>query len=379
MKLSIYIFALAAAVSATGCKKKGCTDPTALNYSESAKKDDGSCSYSTTYAVPTTYNFTNGAGNSTVNYSGQTDRLNQLRELMVYVKSGKDGAIVAQNMDDMFVNTGGNGGGNFSFTSTKQLKDKCFSLDQTLIENYFDSVALASISFASAASNGQAGTLTTGASEYLFSANGVEYAQLIEKITMGAVFQYQALNVYFGDSKMNVDNTTAVDPANGLYYTTMQHHWDEAFGYFGVPVDFPTTPATDLWGKYSNSQDAALSSNAVMMDNFLKGRAAIDNLNLEDRDVAIANIREMWEKIAAYQAMVYLDQAIASFGTDNAKFLHVTSEAYAFIYCLRYAPVETRNMTTQEVADVIAAFGDNFWELSIQDLNAIKASIDAKY
>lgn len=379
MKISIYLFAVVAVVSVTGCKKEGCTDPTALNYSESAKKDDGSCNYTTTYAVPTTYNFTNGAGNSTVNYSGQTERINQLKELMVYVKSGKDAAIVAQNMDDMFANTGGNGGGNFSFTSSKQLKDKCFSLDQTLIENYFDSVALASVSFASTAANGQAGTLTSGASKYLFSANGVEYAQLIEKITMGAVFEYQALNVYFGDAKMNVDNTTAVDPANGLHYTAMQHHWDEAFGYFGVPVDFPTTPATDFWGKYCSSQNATLSSNAVMIDNFLKGRAAIDNLNTADRDVAIANIRDMWEKIAAYQAMAYLDQAIANFGTDNAKFLHVTSEAYAFIYCLRYAPVETRNMTTQEVADVITAFGDNFWELSVQDLNAIKASIDAKY
>ncbi|ASS48138.1 MAG: hypothetical protein A3D31_00375 [Candidatus Fluviicola riflensis] len=378
MKLSIYLLAAVAVVSATGCKKEGCTDPNALNYSESAKSG-GPCSYSTPYVVPSTYSFTNGAGNSTVDYGGQSERVTQLKELMVYVKSGKDGVIVAQSMDDMFANTGGNGGGNFSFTSTKQLKDKCFSLDQTLIENYFDSVALASVSFAATASNGQAGTLTSGASKYLFAASGIEYAQLIEKIAMGAVFEYQALNVYFGDAKMDVDNTTAVDPANGLYYTTMQHHWDEAFGYFSVPVDFPTTPATDFWGKYCNSQDAVLSSNAIMMDNFLKGRAAIDNLKLEDRDVAIANIREMWENIAAYQAMAYLDQAIANFGTDNAKFLHVTSEAYAFIYCLRYAPVETRNMTTQEVADVIAAFGDNFWELTVQDLNAIKASIDAKY
>lgn len=29
------------------CKKEGCTDPTALNYSEEAKKDDGSCKYPT--------------------------------------------------------------------------------------------------------------------------------------------------------------------------------------------------------------------------------------------------------------------------------------------------------------------------------------------
>ena len=27
------------------CKKKGCTDPSALNYDSKAKKDDGSCEY----------------------------------------------------------------------------------------------------------------------------------------------------------------------------------------------------------------------------------------------------------------------------------------------------------------------------------------------
>lgn len=30
-------------ISMTSCKKEGCTDPTALNYSEVAKKDNGSC------------------------------------------------------------------------------------------------------------------------------------------------------------------------------------------------------------------------------------------------------------------------------------------------------------------------------------------------
>jgi len=36
--------------SMTSCKKKGCTDSEAINYSESAKKDDGSCMYSTVVA-----------------------------------------------------------------------------------------------------------------------------------------------------------------------------------------------------------------------------------------------------------------------------------------------------------------------------------------
>lgn len=33
------------ALGATSCKKKGCTDPNADNYSSEAKKDDGMCTY----------------------------------------------------------------------------------------------------------------------------------------------------------------------------------------------------------------------------------------------------------------------------------------------------------------------------------------------
>lgn len=382
MKFPFYLFAVITIVAATGCKKKGCTDPTALNYSESAKKDDGSCSYSTTYAVPSTYNFTNSAGNSTVDFSGQSTRLEQLRQLIAYAESGESAVISAQSLKDMFQNTGGNGGGLFTgaaISSSKQLKDKCFALDVALIESYLDSSAAASINYATPASNGQSGTLTSGASTYLFSANGFDCAELIEKGIMGAVLEYQALNVYFSDSKMNVDNTVAVDPANGQYYTAMQHHWDEAFGYFGVPVDFPTTPSDEFWGEYCMNQNATLSSNAVMMDNFLKGRAAIVNSNITDRNTAILNIREMWENIAAYQAMSYINSAIGYFGNDQAKYLHNLTEAYAFIYTLRYAPIETRNMTTTEVDSLIASFGGNLWTLTVQDLNTIKATLDAKY
>ena len=183
MKYSFHIlFASLLLLPVVSCKKKGCTDPTAENYSSSAKKDDGSCYYATTYAVPTTYAFTNSTGNSTVNYDGQTDRINQLAEMIEYAESGEISVIDAQILKDMFANTGGNGNGHFTFTSTRQLKDKCFSLDQSLIESYFDSIAVASVNFASTATNGHAGTLTSGASTYLISANGFDYAEMIEKI-----------------------------------------------------------------------------------------------------------------------------------------------------------------------------------------------------
>ncbi len=376
MKKAVFTLGLSLAISSAfiSCRKEGCTDPSADNYSESAKKDDGSCTYS--YPIPTSYSFTNSSGVSTVDYSGQNDRLNQFRELMTYAESAEAATISAQILKDMFSNTNGNGNGNFSFTSTRQLKDKCFALDTALIISYFDSIANHSQFYSQTASNGQAGLLTSGTSTYLFSANGIEYAEMIEKAIMGGVLEYQALNVYFGTDKMNADNSVAV---SGYPYTAMEHYWDEAFGYFAVPTDFPSTAASDFWGKYCNSQNATLNSNSIMMNNFIKGRAAIVAKEYTDRNTAISTIRKTWEKIAAYQAMTYLTLAESNFGTDQGKFLHLMTEAYGFIFTLRYAPSETRVMSQTQVTDLLNQFGTNFWNLTLTDVQNIKATLDLNY
>ena len=380
MKKVIYLSLAFASVLAS-CKKEGCTDPDAANYNENAKKDDGSCAYDETpaYTVPTTYAFTDDAGNSTVNYAGQTDRINQALAMINLIKTGVDVDLSAQVLKDMFANTNGNGNGAFAFTSTRQLKDKCFEMDRDAIEAYFDSVQVVSMSNDLTATSGQAGVLTSGTSKYLFDRNGREYKEIIEKAFMASIFMYQSMNVYFSDSKMNVDNTVAVDPANGLYYTQMEHHWDEAFGYLAVPTDFPTTAAYGFWGKYCNSQDATIGSNAVMMNNFLKGRAAISANIIADRNAAMLEIKNMWEKIAAYQAMKYLGDAVTNFGTDQGKTLHVLNEAYGMINSLKYCPLDTRKMTNTEVDAILAKFGTNFWNLSLAQINEIKADIDARY
>lgn len=41
------VVTLSLGLGVTSCKKEGCTDPTATNYNEEAKKDDGSCTYAT--------------------------------------------------------------------------------------------------------------------------------------------------------------------------------------------------------------------------------------------------------------------------------------------------------------------------------------------
>jgi len=377
----IHKFTFVAALSVltiTSCKKKGCTDVDAQNYSSEAEKDDGSCTF---YETPSTYAFTDLEGNNTVSYSGQTDRLNQLEEMTTYMKSGTAATISANTMRDMFYNEGDNGGGNFSFSSTKQLGNKCLFSDTSAFTAYMSDLAAASIDFASTASSGQAGTLTSGTSTYLFDANGIEHVQIIEKGLMGAVFMYQACNVYLSTANMNADNTEVVDPDAGKYYTNMEHYWDEAYGYFGAPIDFLTsTEEFRFWAKYCNSRDAQLNSNATLMNAFLTGRAAIINNDFETRDSQIAIITDMWEKVSAAQAVNYLEGARDNFGTDNAKFLHELSEAYAFISNLKYAPLDTRTISITQINTLLdTTIGNNFWSVTTTDLTSAINEINAIY
>ena len=379
----IALVILATGMAFTSCKKKGCTDQAASNYNSEAKKDDGTCVYDDPeLEIPSTYAFKDADGNNTVSYGGQTDRLNQLEEMTTYMKSGTGAEISADVLKDMFANTDDNGAGNFSFSSSKQLKNKCFETDVDMFEGWMEDLALASADFATTAESGQAGTLTTGEKTYLVGPTGIEYTQLIEKGLMGAVFFYQASQKYFGSEKMDVDNTTPEDPAEGKYYTQMEHHWDEAFGYFGVSVDFPAnTDDIRFWGKYCNKQDAALGCNATIMDAFIKGRAVISQgFDLSIRDEQITIIRKECERFCASQAVTYLEGAKDNFGTDNAKFLHELSEAYAFILSLKYAPLETRVINYSEITALLNdTIGTDFWAVTTADLTSAINTINSIY
>ena len=71
----------ATAITTTSCKKEGCTDPTATNYSEKAKKDDGSCEYEAAEGT------VNKSGALTANETWTADKIWVLQG-KVYVPNG---------------------------------------------------------------------------------------------------------------------------------------------------------------------------------------------------------------------------------------------------------------------------------------------------
>ena len=296
------------------------------------------------YSIPDTYSFEN------VNYDGQIQRLQMLLEIKSYLTSANTPGTVldANRLKAMYANDAVNADWTLTYDASKQLKSKTFEQEREVFEALMDGIAENSTSTVPAA-EGQAGVAVSndGSKQYLLNEKGVEPAQLIEKGLMGACFYYQALSVYFGDDRMNVDNEV-VTPGEG---TDMEHHWDEAFGYYGVPVNFPLVKdGIAFWGVYSDRRDPILNCNQEMMDAFIQGRAAISNDDLNSRDEAIAEIRQTWETITGATAISYLNTAIAQFD-DMAIRAHALSEGIAFTYAIQFSP--EKRMTNAEVASVL--------------------------
>lgn len=308
--------------------------------------------------VPTSYNFEN------VSYSGQQSRLAQLGEMKSYMGTSQTSGVAldADKLAAMYANEPGAG---YSLPYTKDLKSKTFANVQADFDALLVELAQASQSTV-VGSEGVAGVIESndGAKSYLVGADGLDHAQLIEKGLMGACLYYQATSVYFGDDKMNVDNTT-VEPGEG---TAMEHHWDEAFGYFGAPIDFPiTTDGIVFWASYADKREAVLGNSQATMNALMKGRAAISQDRLELRDEAITEAREQWELISVTTALHYLNASITSFD-DVAIRAHGLSEAIGFIYALQFN--DGKRITNNEVSEILTVLAGSA-DFSEMDINNI--------
>lgn len=334
--------------------------------------------------TPATYEFQRN-GSSSVSYSGQTDRLNQVAEMKAYIQGATDNeaAISEQDLIDMFRNTGGNGNGNFSFSSSKQLENKTFQADQQYFLDLFASAAIASDSITVQAADGKAGILTrSSGNKFLVDTNGHEFTQAIEKGLMGATFFYQITSVYLSDDKIG-DAVNNTDLESGKNYTAMEHHMDEAFGYVGAPIDFESNYSGNetvrYWGKYSNSHDGLIGCNDNLMNAFKTARAAITAKEMDVKDEQVVLINAEMEKITAASAIHYINDAIQIGNSSEGDRIHVLSEAYYFLKALKYASFEHRKISATQVNSLLNTFGMNMWQVSTTDLNQVKSTLSSIY
>lgn len=323
-----------------------------------------------TYNVPTTYNF------ASVDYSSSTTRLAMLAEMTGYIKTTHTSTqsvqptLNAQKLKDMYANAASqftNAALNTSGIQLKNMTSVTYNLPSLLEASYDDAATTSSFAALTpttqSASSGVAGKLISPSRAILVDANGLEYKEQTEKGLMGGVLYYQATTILTNIA--SYDNTTLV---NGV--TAQEKAWDEAFGYFGVPVDFPTN-LTGLknWGSYCNAVNSAIGSNATIMDAWLKGRAAISNKDASGRDAAAQTVLKTWEKVVAAKCIAYLKGAKTNFSQDADRH-HNLSEGIGFINAFNYNPSKT--ITAAQISQLQGYFGTNLYNVTTTNLdNAI--------
>lgn len=330
-----------------------------------------------TYSVPTTYN-----GFANADYSEGKIVLGMLSAIGTEIAKGTGAAgdtvpkpLDATKLKNMLTNSG-NPFGNAEYDNSGfQIQMNSISIAHPQTESYLDSLISVSNTGATAA-NGVAGLGTTqNARRLLLTANGMNYAQVFNKTMMGDLITYQ-ITKRVADNTL--DNTTKV---TGKEYTAMEHNWDIAFGYWSVPDSFPTviTPVK-FWGSYSNQVNGGIGSNAIVMNAFLKGRAAISNKDMQTKNEQAAIIISMFDKMTAAAIIRELKECDVDItNNDMVQLVNHLSEAKAFAMSMKNNKNAGRKISDAQIDELLAFFPENLWNTSLTDLSGMKAFIAGVY
>ncbi|NMH86262.1 DUF4856 domain-containing protein [Flavivirga algicola] len=375
---------------------------------QSCSNDDNGGNGQNNVVAPATYEFTRN-GSSTVSFGGQTTRIQMAEELVAAIK---DNSQTEMALDAMFAHVENED--NFSDSnlnaSSKSIRSKTaasadyFSANTTdanAIKADFDNWIAAQVSdvfpnWGTTASAGNAGNLQEGGggSTRYINAKGLEYNQAFAKSLIGALMVDQMLNNYLSpavlDAGSNVADNDANKVADGKSYTTMEHKWDEAFGYlYGNEADpeAPQLGADSFLNKYLSrvENDTDFAGIAADVYNAFKlGRAAIVAKNYNVRDEQAEIIREKISQIIGVRAVYYLQQGKTNLGTDNASAFHDLSEGFGFVYSLQFTRKPDTNapyFTKVEVDAFIETLmtGNGFWDLTSQGLDTMSDTISARF
>ena len=358
--------------------------------------------------APTTYTFERN-GNSTVSFNGQTTRIEMGGE---FVSALKDNSETTTSLNAMFAHSANEN--NFSSTalnsSSKNIRSKVAAstdfyasntTDATAIKAEFDTWIAAQVNevfpnWSVIASEGVAGQIQEaggGAIRYV-NAKGIEYNQLINKGLIGALMIDQILNNYLSpavlDAATNVADNDADVLLSGKNYTTMEHKWDEAFGYlYGTEEDSaaPVLNKDSFLNKYLSRVEGDADFAGIAQDiynAFKLGRAAIVAKDYNTRDAQAEILREKISEIVGIRAVYYLQQGKNNLPTDKGGAFHDLSEGIGFIYSLQFTrkPNSTDAYFTKEEVDGFMATlqeGNGFWSISSDTLDAMSTTIAAKF
>ncbi|WP_299609405.1 DUF4856 domain-containing protein [uncultured Aquimarina sp.] len=365
--------------------------------------------------APATYVFERD-GQSTVSFSGQTTRIAMAEAIIGQFKNTTTTEAIVdamfdhqENADD-FEDAALNASDKSVRNKTAASRDYFSSnaTDAAEIKADFDAWIKGQIdevfpNWAVTATAGNAGVLQEagGGSERYVNAKGLEYDQAFTKSLIGALMTDQALNNYLGtavlDEADNIANNDNGVVADGQVYTTMEHKWDEAYGYlYGASAD-PANPnptigdADSFLNKYIGrvEGDPDFAGIAAEIYDALKlGRAAIVAKNYTVRDAQAAIVKEKVSEIIGIRAVYYLQQGkngLEAGTVDYASVFHDLSEGFGFIYSLQFTQNPATNQPYFSKTEVevllnqLMGATNGLWDVTPTTLDSLSDTIAAKF
>ena len=367
--------------------------------------------------TPEVYEFTRD-GESTVSFTGQTIRINMAAELsssMLDFDSSTEDLLLQMYRNQTADGSDADPFSNSSLNeSTKSVKSKVaasadfFSSNATVsaeLKNQFELWVSGQISNVfpnenQLAEEGVAGQISDGTSTRYVNEKGFEYNQLVGKSLIGALMTDQMLNNYLSTTVLdagtnredNNDNVTE----EGLSYTTMEHKWDEAYGYlYGTAVD-PTNPTPtvgeddDFLNKYlgrAESDENFAGISQEIFDAFALGRTAIVEGDYDLRDEQADIIRARISEVIGIRAVYYLQSGKNALDQETPNFgaaFHDLSEGYGFIFSLQFTRVPGTDqpyVTAEEVDGYLSQLsaGNGLWDVTPEALNNISENIADRF
>lgn len=328
------------------------------------------------YTVPDKYTFDN------VEYEESAARISMWVGYTGVLGKGTAGEISQEVIDNMWNNT------NSPFTdatisnipyTAQQLNGFSYNLagktaDAAAFKQLADAGVALSAHFEEDASKGVPGILVQNneaKTKRLVNEKGLEYNQAVAKGLMGGLSLSNIIAIL---DKIPTDDNNTVEPGKG---TAMQHNWDLAFGYVGIPKDYdssfnysaaPQKADRPLGlGGYFAERGKYIKAGGIIFEAFRTGRAAIGAKDYVVRDAAIAIIKEYLEKTLAAAAYAYVTNPQAT--NDLASKFHGLSEGAGFVLALKYRPANSK-LTNENYNKLAAILATDFWELADDASNA---------
>jgi hypothetical protein len=328
----------------------------------SCKKDDDGPTIKP-YTVPDTYTFDN------TEYKESASRISMW--------AGYTGILGKSNVRQLSQDTINNlwNNANSSFTAETAsnlpytfdvLNTLSFNLsgkttDAIIFKAAADSMVNVSAFYNTPASKGVAGKI----GNRIFNHTGLEFNQVVAKGMMGSMVLSNVISIL---DHIGADDNITVVPGQG---TAMQHNWDLAFGYIGIPKDYdssfnygtaPVKADRPLGlGGYFAERGKYIQAGGKVFEAFRKGRAAIGANDYAVRDAAVATIKEYLEKTLAAAAYNYVTAPQTQ--TELSAKFHGLSEGAGFIAALKYRAANSK-LTAADYQTLLSIMNSNFYDLA---------------